>query len=156
MFTFLALPFVLLSPTQLILFMANMAGSERYASYGEHAIAGGATTFITLMMLLSLFCFIMIRKDELDRNMYLKKLYAMLPCLTVFTPLMIADGVMIRLSNYFHMFLMLLIPFAIEQFKDKKTVSAIYVIMVVVLCYLALKDGGLKYYFFWQDMGYGY
>lgn len=154
LFAFLALPFVFFSPTQLILFMANISGTERYATYGEHTIAGGATTFITLMMLLSLFCFIMIRKDELERNNYLKKVYAMLPCLTIFTPLMIADGVMIRLSNYFHMFLMLLIPYAIEQFKDKKIASAVYVIMVGVLCFLALKDGGLKYYFFWQDVGY--
>jgi len=150
--TFFVLPLVLLSPRAIISFMGAVIESERYAGYGEHEITGGATTFVVLMELLSVFCFIMLRKSSLDENKSLKKMYAMLPCLTLAAPLIIADGVMIRLSSYFHMFLMLLVPLAIDEFKDKKTIILIYVLLISTLAFLTVKNGGgLEYYFFWQD-----
>lgn len=154
MVTILALPIVFLFPVMLIQNMASLAGSDRYASYGEHAITGGANVFIILILSLSVFCFVVLRKNNLESNVRLKQLYPMLPCLTIFAPLIIVDGVMIRLSSYFHMFLMLLVPYAIEGFKDKRIVVFIYTLMVGALVFLALKNGGLRYYFFWQDVGF--
>ena len=153
---FLLLPLMILFSREFIMLLGSLAGSERYASYGEHEVVGGATTFVVLMIILSLFCYIMLNRKILDSNYYKRKLYAMLPCLTIFSPLIIHDGVMIRLSSYFHLFIMLLVPFAIEELKDRKTVIAVYTLMIGALLFLALKDGGLEYYFFWQDVGFGF
>lgn len=150
---FFILPLIILFPTQTIQNLASLAGSERYTEYGEHEITGGATTFVVLLESMSVFCFFLLRKKTLDSNNLLKKLYVMLPCMTVFAPLIIADGVMIRLCSYFHLFLMLLVPYAIDEFKDRKTEAFIYTVMIGVLVFLSLKGGGLKYYFFWQDVG---
>lgn len=150
---FIVLPLIILFPAQIIQNMASFAGSERYIGYGEHEITGGATTFVILMESLSVFCYFMLRKNTLNSNVLSKQLYVMLPCLTVFAPLIIADGVMIRLSSYFHMFLMLLVPYAIDEFKERKTEVFVYTVMIGALVFLTLKGGGLKYYFFWQDVG---
>ena len=143
-------PIVLIIPNTIIMFMGNAIGMEKYAHYGEYEVSGGGTTFIALIELLSAICFIAINRKELSKDKILKSFYVMAPLFTVFAPLIISNGTMIRISLYFHMFLALLVPYSIDRlFKGRNSTYA-YMIAILALSFLSLSDGGLTYYFFWQ------
>ena len=147
---FVLFPVVLAFPNQMIQFMGNTVGMERYADYGTRAIQGGSETFIFLIELLSLFCLITIKRKDLVNNQKLRIFYAMAPLLTLFAPLIISNGSMIRISLYYHLFLALLVPFAIDCAFGTKNNGVVYVIAIGALSLLSLAGGGMTYYFFWQ------
>ena len=149
--TIFSIPIVLVFSQFIVSYLGGFTGSERYAGYAHEASAYGMMSFVVLMELLSIICFFMLNAKKIDANVLLKQLYVVLPCLTLTTPLSIMDGALIRLGSYFHMFMMLIVPYAFDEFKDRKTVSFIYVLAISILVFLTLKDGGLKYYFYWQD-----
>lgn len=149
--TFFAFPVVLLFVNQVIFFMGNFVGMEKFQKYGEGGVAGGATTFIVLMFLSSLFCYLGIKQKLLDSNKRLQKLYYMLPLLTFFAPLIHSNGSMIRISIYFFVYLMILIPIAIENYFPKKQLKLVYCLFMGLLIMLSLMSGGLVYDFYWND-----
>lgn len=146
--SFVLFPVVLTFPNELIVFMGNALGIEKYAEYGKNAIQGGATTFIFMIEILSLFCLIAIKNKDLLQNKTLQTFYVMAPLFTFFAPLIRSNGSMIRISLYYHIFLALLVPFAIDCiFKDRKFA---YFVAIGALAFLSLSNGGMIYYFFWQ------
>ncbi len=147
---FLMFPVVLLFPNELIVFMGEAVGMEKYANYGTGEIQGGATTFITLIELLSLFCFIAINRTKLEKNDNIRLLYVMTPFMTILAPLIHSNGSMIRISLYYHIFLSLLVPYAIDCMFGKESRRIVYAITIGALAFLALQGGGTRYYFFWQ------
>ena len=142
-------PIVLAFPNLIIVFMGESIGSEKYANYGKGAIAGGAETFIVLILLLSVFCYIAIKKNNLIQNDVLRKFYVMAPMMTFFAPLIRSNGTMIRISLYYHLFIVLLVPYAIDCMlvNDRKIG---YIMAIVALTGLILMNSGIEYYFFWQ------
>lgn len=147
---FLAVPIALLFPNQIIIFMGETVGIEKFANYGNQEIQGGATTFIILIELLSLFCFMAIKKTDLENHDNVRMLYIMTPLMTVLAPLIISNGAMIRVSLYFHLFLSLLVPFAIDCMFRVKNRVIVYVVAIAALVFLTLSGGGIRYYFYWQ------
>ena len=147
---FLMFPVVLLFPNELIVFMGEAVGMEKYANYGNHEIQGGATTFIILIELLSLFCFIAIKRKDLEKKDNIRLLYVMTPFMTLLAPLIHADGAMIRVSLYYHLFLTLLVPYAIDCLFKEESRRIAYFIAIGALALMALSGGGMRYYFFWQ------
>lgn len=147
---FALFPVVLMFPNEMIVFMGNTVGMEKYADYGKGAIQGGATTFIILIETLSLFCLLVIKRKDLVVNLNSRIFYVMAPLLTFFAPLIISNGSMIRISLYYHIFLVLLVPYAIDCAFGKKNSSMGYVGAIGALSLLALAGGGMTYYFFWQ------
>lgn len=146
---FALVPLVLIIPGQIIVFLGNLSGVERYSNYGME-IQGGATTFIVLIELLSLFCLFSIKKTDLQEKPSIRYFYVMAPLFTVLAPLIFANGAMIRLSAYYHNFLVLLLPMAIDCMFIEKNRNIIYFIVIVSLAFLTVSDGGMEYYFFWQ------
>lgn len=146
---FFLFPLVLLFPNQLISFMANFLGMEKYAKYGSGAAQGGTSTFIFLIELLSLFCFVAIKKIDLQKSETLRRFYIMLPLFTFFAPLIHSNGSMIRISLYFHLFLFLLVPFGIECMFKRQNSRIPYTIVIGVLALYAILTGPV-YYFYWQ------
>ena len=147
---FLMFPVVLLFPNELIVFMGEAVGMEKYANYGNHEIQGGATTFIILIELLSLFCFMAIKRTDLEKNDNMRLLYVMTPFMTLLAPLIHADGAMIRVSLYYHLFLTLLVPYALDCLFNERSRRIAYFIAIGALAFMALSGGGIRYYFFWQ------
>lgn len=147
---FLLFPIVLMMPNTIISFMGNMVGSEKYADYGSHAVRGGATTFIVLVELMSLFCLAAIKVRDMRDSKILKDFYIMAPLFTVLAPLIHSNGTMIRISLYFHLFLTLLIPFAIDCMFKTDNRRIVYFLAIGLLSFFALADGGTLYYFYWQ------
>lgn len=146
---FLLFPIVLLFPNQLIAIMGNLVGMEKYAAYAEGEIRGGATTFIVLIELLSLFCLFTIKRSSMIENDNIRYFYVMAPLFTIFAPLIISNGTMIRISLYFHLFIMLLVPFGLDSFFKENNKTA-YFVTISLLVLFALIGGGTRYYFYWQ------
>lgn len=148
--SFLLFPIVLMFPNQIIVFMGESVGMERYARYGEGGIQGGIGTFIILIELLSLFCLIAIKKKDLQSSYMDCVFYVMAPLLTFFAPLIRANGSMIRISLYYHIYLIFLVPFAIDCMFKKENRSTVYVVAIATLSLLTVMGGGMVYYFHWQ------
>lgn len=148
---FLLIPIVIVLSSSIIVFMGEAVSNEKYADYGRDGAQGGAVVFTFMIELLSLFCFVAFRKVLLERTPLLAKLYIMLPCFTFFAPLITNNGSMIRISQYFHVYLIILIPYAIEELASSTDKKIYYLGMAFVLMLLALFNNSSDYCFFWQD-----
>lgn len=149
---FLMIPIFILFSGKIIIGMANISLNERYLGYGEHEAQGGGVTFLILIELVSLFCLIALHNQLMkNENHFFKKLYSMLPLFTIFAPLITNNGSMIRISQYFHIYILILIPKAIENYFAKKKWKLIYIILMVFLIILVMISGTMKYIFIWQD-----
>ena len=154
-FTFFTIPFVLSFTNTIILFMADMSGNEKYKAYGEGEIQGGAWTFIILMELLSLFCFWSLNSRYIyEERKDIGKMYNTLPFVTFFAPLIYSNGSMIRISMYYHLYMMQLIPFACEKFFGKKNIKVYLFLVIIFLVFLTLSTSSNKYTFYWDDVNY--
>ncbi len=148
--SFLLFPLGLLFPNQIIRFMGNAAGMEKYSNYGAHAIAGGATAFILLLEVMSVFCFIAFNRAYLKENKNIRELYYMVPLFTIFGPLIHSNGTMIRISLYFHLYLAVLIPMGLDCLFTKNSRKLPNIIVTAALAFLVLKGGVMDYHFMWQ------
>lgn len=147
---FLVFPIVLTMPNEIIVFMGDLMGMEKYAEYGKVEIQGGATTFIILIEMLSLFCLLAIKVRDLLENENIRYFYIMAPFFTLFAPLIHSNGSMIRVSLYYHLFLMFLVPYAIECLFNVNNRRFAYVIAIGIMAILTLSNGGITYFFYWQ------
>lgn len=145
----LLFPFVLIFPNQLLAFMGNAIGMEKYAKYGEGVSEGGTSTFIFFIEMLSLFCLLAIKEKNLHNNEIARQFYVMTPLFTFFAPLIHANGSMIRISLYFHLFIFFLVPLGIECMFKEKDRKLPFSVAIVSLALYAIYTG-LDYYFFWQ------
>lgn len=149
--SFATIPFVIWFAAPIMLFLASFLANDYYSTYADSEANGGAGTYIILMELLSLFCFIAIQSRTLTDDKRNKLLYTMLPMLTITAPLITLNGAMIRVGQYFTLYMMLLVPIAIDNFSKGENRRFIYFGMIVALIALTLKGDGLEYYFFWQN-----
>lgn len=145
---FILFPFVFVFSSQVIVFMGETAGVEKYANYGMGDIAGGASVFIFLIEIMSLFCLCAIKKTDLQSHHSLRVCYTMVPFFTLLAPLLRSDGAMIRVSLYYHIFLTLLVPYALDCLFKEKDKRVVYI--VAIGAFVALAGKGMEYYFFWQ------
>lgn len=150
--SFFLIPFIIYSSGTLLLMMGGIAKNERYQKYGLQEAQGGAWTFFIFIELISLFCLISFCKKILkDDNTFFKKLYIMLPLFTIFAPLIKHSGSMIRISQYFHIYIVLLIPYAIDIYFNKNNRKYIYIALIVLLISMSYMAGWSNYTFIWQD-----
>lgn len=144
---FILFPIVMLMTNQIISFMGNVIGVEKYAAYGSQDVVGGTETFIFLLELLSLICYIGISKKDIENSNDIKNLYAMIPCFTFFGPLIYSNGSMIRISMYSYMYLTLLLPYALKGIFKNNYKAALW---IFILALSFLMKGSLIYHFFWE------
>ena len=148
--TFFAIPIVALYAGAILRFTASFMANQYYSAYGAGESTGEAFVYIIMMELLSLFCYIEIKKDMLKNNSRIRLLYLMLPLLTITVPLISLNGTMIRIGQYFTLYMMLLAPISIDVFTQKSMRVPVYIIMIVALLFLSLKSSTFNYTFFWQ------
>lgn len=148
---FLLIPVVILNVNSIIVFMGEVAQNEKFMRYGQHEVVGGGLTFIALLEMCSLLCYLAFNSKKLEENNSLKTLYTMVPLFTFFGPTIYSNGSMVRISMYFHLYMVLLIPFALDSFFAKNKHS-VYIVVIVLLMFLGLTSSGrIDYYFFWQQ-----
>lgn len=144
------IPVVIVASGAIIVYMGNFVGMEKYAEYGMNESTGGAFTFTLLIEFLSLFCLYAYRKCSFEKGSYMHVFYGMLPCFSFFAPLITNNGSMIRISQYFHLYIILLLPFAIDKYfvHTRKTV---YVLLSLLLLFITLRNDSEPYLFIWED-----
>ena len=144
----LLIPVMLASANAFMGWLASFLKNDYYECYSEKMMAGGAETFVFMMILLSVLCFICISKDAIVSNKKYNLLYATLPMSSLFCPLIMLDGAMIRLVQYFSIFMLLLFPLSVEL-KFRSSRNIIYIIAIIILLILSLKNP-FHYTFFWE------
>lgn len=152
MASFATIPFVIMFAGAIMYFLASLLANDYYTTYANSESDGSSATYIVLMELLSLFCFIAIKQSYLIKDKRIKLLYVMLPMLTITAPLITLNGAMIRIGQYFTLYMMLLVPFAIDSVAKKNERIYLYLGMIAALIFLTLRGGGFKYYFFWDNV----
>lgn len=148
--SFALIPFVIAFSGPIIILMAEASGNEKYSVYGKEVAQGEAMTFTLLIEMISLFCLYAFRKIDFNKQEFMSKLYIMLPCFTFFAPLITNNGSMIRISQYFHLYIVLLLPYAIDLFFGKNR-NFVYVVLIIVLLLLNFSTGYEPYKFIWND-----
>ena len=148
--SFLTIPFAIIYAGAIMTFLASFLTNDYYGTYGEDESAGGAVTYIALMELLSFFCYIAIKKKSVVNDINTGLLYIMLPLLTMTVPLISLNGAMIRVGQYFTLYMMLLAPIALDSFSAKGSNKIYYFGMIAALVLLSFNSGAFDYSFFWQ------
>ena len=140
--------FVLVNANNVIVFMGNVIESERYAAYGMNETRGGALTYIVLSLAMSAFCmYAFWNRRNISRRERI--LYLMILPATFFVPLIYSNGSMIRITLYFQLYFILLMPYAIDTILKKES-RLWYIILIVVLVMLSVTTAG-EYRFFWEE-----
>lgn len=147
--SFATIPFVIAYAAPIMLFLASFLANDYYTTYGESQSRGGAFTYIFLMMALSLFCY-SVNERRLACDERAKLLYSMLPLLTMTAPLISLNGAMIRVGQYFTLYMMLFVPMVIDSWTKNANRKIVYVGMIAFLILMSMRSGGFDYYFFWQ------
>lgn len=148
--SFLLIPFVIVSSGFIIVSMGEFVGNEKYTQYGMYEAQGGGIVFTVFIELISLVCYIAYSKKWFEKENFEHKLYCALPCFTFFAPLITNNGSMIRISQYFHIYILLLFPYAIDYLFKKKS-KTVYFVLCVILCMLAISTNTRVYTFIWED-----
>ena len=145
---FCFVPVILFKVNTIIIFMGTFIKSDKYVGYGENAVAGGALTYIILSIGLSLFATVALNRCQ-ESDHKLKLYYAIVILTTLFTPLIYSNGSMMRVTMYFQLFFVMLIPkLIVVRFPyDKRTV---FILLTFVLMLLSMSSE-LPYKFFWEE-----
>lgn len=149
--SFFVIPYVIMYSSEVMLYLSSFLENSYYSTYGEQEAQGGAMSYIVLMEALSLFCYVAFLRIDLKKNKRLSMMYIMLPLLTLTVPLINLTGTMIRIGQYFTIYMMLLVPYAIDMIAKGKIQRIFYVSFVAALIFLCLYSSSLDYQFFWQD-----
>jgi transmembrane protein EpsG len=148
--SFVTIPFVALYSDAIMSFMASFLANDYYSAYGQIESKGGGALYIILMELLSFFCFLAIKKDKVMNDRTTALLYIMLPLLTMTVPLISLDGTMIRIGQYFTLYMMVLVPMTLDSLGFKGNRLLLYYVSIAALILLSFNSGSFKYSFFWQ------
>ena len=143
--TIVLIPAVYVGASAMVAYMASFLENDYYMEYA-FGKGSGAFMYIVLMELLSIFCFLAIKKEYIIKNNTLSILYINLPLLTVLVPLIKLDGALIRMGQYFTMYLMILFPYAVDFMASKKARWAVYLIPMFVL-FLSILRNKIDYEF---------
>ena len=149
--SFALIPVALAFSGSIIVLMAEQIDSEKYAQYGLSEARGGAATFLFMLEMCSLLCLYAYRKIDFTKNVIIGHFYAMIPLFTFFGCLIMNNGSMIRISQYYHVYLLVLLPYALEYGFPKDGKMVYMLAESVLIGFLLISSGGGNYTFIWND-----
>ncbi len=155
LYTFGILFFIIMLFEYEVIGVALSSQSEIYSMYsGSYYSSGRERPFLILLFFGGLYLlglFQLRNYSDVNQSSTITN-YAMVGTMytLVFTPLILLDPSLIRITAYFIIWMMLYIPDAIELYN--KYISRFVLLgCLLMFLYKALKSGG-DYAFFWQDM----
>lgn len=153
LFSLFTIPGIVAYAGPIMLLLASFLANEYYSIYGNSQSSNfGAFSYIIMMELLSLFCYIAIKKETIRDDYNTALLYSMLPLITITAPLISLNGTMIRIGQYFTLYTMLLVPMAIDAISGSTNNRRIFYFgLIAILVFLSFRSGYFQYYFFWQE-----
>lgn len=133
-------------------YLAVLSGSDSYLAYADEG-AAGSKSFLSFYVILTI-CLFLYQKRILsvsrDRLCILNGIYFAL----YFLPLTYSSAALMRVVQYFSLFIMIGVPFFVNTGKKRSSlnVRSIVVCLIVVALLYKLVFSGEEYCFFWQDM----
>lgn len=150
----LGFPIVFYFKNQLAVFFVSFFGvEERFGVYAEQYGKGGSLVLTVLFVLLGVISLIYIKRI-LDINPQASRFYNMYALSLFFYPLQWVNPSAGRISMYFALSLLILIPYLLDAIGEgnKQQRQFIYIttsLLFILLTLFTLK-GGIQYSFFWQ------
>lgn len=146
-------PIVFFFRDRLVIILTKLGGYEQYSQFK------GTGTYVFTFILIIVVLFALWRiKFVLREHKNAKAFYNAFALAVFFTPLTWVNPSAMRIVQYFSIFMLVLIPFAIDSLKyERRNLSKwVYGIAIITLLLLFFKTSGtIDYKFFWQDMKLG-
>jgi transmembrane protein EpsG len=134
------------------IWLASLSFSDLYMMYAESTYKSGTYTFTALILLIAFFGWIFM-KPVLEANPGSFRYFNAMAIAIVLTPLTWVDPSLMRVVQYFSVFMLVLIPAIVNAVITYPVAlrTWTYAIMIAALIYLIAKVG-LDYKFMWQPM----
>ena len=134
------------------IWLASLSFSDLYMMYAESTYKSGTYTFTALILLIAFFGWIFM-KPVLESNPGSFRYFNAMAIAIVLTPLTWVDPSLMRVVQYFSVFMLVLIPAIVNAVITYPVAlrTWTYAIMIAALIYLIAKVG-LDYKFMWQPM----
>lgn len=141
--SFLCIPIVAITAKSILRYIVSFSYNEYYAGYITEDTSGAFRyiIFFTLIVFIAIYYFDKIRLKS-------KRLFCCaLIMISLTIPLIVVNGAMIRISQYFTIYAMLFIPYIIQHSNDK----LLYYMIITTLLYLVFSSN-FEYHFFWENL----
>ena len=143
------MPIIAFSAQTIVSFMAGQLDNDYYMNYAEHSSMSSAYLYVIMCSLISIYL-LANYNQLLNAPTFLS---SALVLMTITVPLILQDGAMIRIGQYFTIYMMLSLPWVLDT---KKNNHILYDIMVIALLFFILKSQS-EYHFFWESVpGFSY
>lgn len=140
------IPFIAVGARSIVLYMVSFMANDYYAGYANAENEGNPIVYVILVSIISIYEYLNYRKlTELKQTSFLIPSNILM---TLAVPLISLDGTMIRIGQYFTLYLMVSLPLVFERVSYRK------VGYFGCIAFLALKvfTSDSVYYFFWENV----
>ena len=139
----LLIPIILVGARGIVGFMASFLENDYYAGYATEIEQ--STPYVYLLMCTFVSIFILVNNVHMKTAPHF--FYSAIILMTLTFPLIILNGSLIRIAQYFTIYMMMFLPFVIEQMKDKK----IYYLSISAILSIYILTKSEDYFFFWYQ-----
>lgn len=147
----LLFPFVLSNASRLATLLATLSQSDQYMMYADGLYdSAGARNFSIMLMLIALWTLFLIWRKQIDDNFIAVKAISLA---IFFTPLTWVDGTLMRVVQYYSIFLLILLPSLINVYRLSRRFM-LFVIITIFFIVMIIRQN-YSYAFFWEYMKLG-
>ena len=139
----LLIPAILAGAGGIVGFMSSFIENDYYSGYATKIDQGKPYVYIMMCTFVSLFVFIHSRIMKTAPRFFFSAIVLM----TLTFPLIILNGSLIRIAQYFTIYIMLVLPYIIDKLQDKK----LYYIAITLILSFFIVTRSSDYFFFWHQ-----
>lgn len=140
-------PVVAMSAKGIVAYMAGFLANEYYMGYATKTTQESVGTYVIVALIVSLFIYFTY-KSTIQKTQFPDPSIPAAVMMTLAVPLIVLDGSMIRIGQYFTIYMMITLPTILDVNPNRK--QFYWGMMAFLIYFIVLKDS--DYYFFWQDV----
>lgn len=140
------IPAVAIGARSIVTFMVGFLSNEYYAGYADADKSGDPIVYVAICSFISIYEYFNYKK--LTSNPKTLFLVPSNILMTFFVPLIFLDGTMIRIGQYFTLYIMLSLSYIFDKSKYGKIA---YIISITALIF-NIFTSNFQYYFFWENV----
>lgn len=140
------IPVIAVGARSIVLYMASFMANDYYAGYANAEKEGNPMVYVTLVSIISIYEYLNYRKlTELKQTSFLVPSNILM---TLAVPLIFLDGTMIRIGQYFTLYLMVSLPLVFERVSYRKV--GYFGCIAFLSCGIFTSVN--MYHFFWETV----
>ena len=140
------MPVIAISSRSIVSYMASFLANDYYASYANGDNDESPIVYVLLCAFISIYEYLNCRK--LIESKRLSFLVPSNILMTLSVPLIFLDGTMIRIGQYFTLYMMVSLPYVFDHVSYRRIA---YVVCTTFLIYRVLTSSNI-YNFFWENV----